>query len=140
MTGENLVMISEKDIGAMQECLENMRGTVAQLDETINGNGRAGIKETVIRLEDGQTQLLDEAKGREEKLDKLLSEMGELKSLVKEHLEDKYIHSLPGLIRIAPYKFLLWLIAISVVMHTIIETFTPPNMDFWEVIRHFIGL
>lgn len=122
------------------------------LNDAIYGNGRDGLIERTVRIEDATTQLkeasiqsvedrkqiaVDIKNASKESKDfrvVITKELGEIKSLIVVHNVNKDLHSFEGLVF---KKHILTIILLAFVfLHSLI----PDSINLWDILKKIIGI
>jgi hypothetical protein len=111
---------------------------IDKLNNAIYGNGRDGLIERTVRIEDGLTNLKESTEKAtvESKEFRIVitKELDEIKGLIVTHNTDKSIHTFLGLT--LKKDILIGSLLVFLVIHSLI----PPNFSIWKVVEKIVSL
>ena len=128
----------EQQLGQLEGRVEGIEKTVDNIDTAVNGNGRDGLKQTMVRLEEKVGALGTSTKDRGDKLDELISTNTEMVVLLNEHIGSDSKHTLTGLLRSMPVKFFFGIIVMFIIGHAVLTAIIPNDISVWELIGKLV--
>lgn len=112
--------------------------TLEKLSNAIYGNGRDGLIERTVRIEDGLVHLEEETRKATLELKDfrvvITKELGEIKSLIIIHNIDKDLHTFQGLV--FKKTVLIIILLAFIFLHSLI----PSNINLWEIVKKIAGI
>lgn len=141
------IMTDEQEFYKLKEKVNSIEKDTSRIWAVVAGNGREGIIERTVRIEENIKDNSENIKGLKESLDVLVKgvnetnrAIGELNRSVCDHIDDKLIHSIPGLIRGASGKIIIGLLIAGLIFNLLVQAIVPHNISVWDVLSKWLGL
>lgn len=126
----------EKFMGRVDTKLDNADKERSKLQEAIFGNGKEGLLNRTTRIENK----LDNVAVSVEDISEIKNTVNEIKDLLEDHVKDKSIHTLGGMLRAIPTKQLIFAVGTAVLFWIFLHSIIPDSVVFWDLISKWLGL
>lgn len=120
----------EKFMGRVDAKLDNADKEQTKLHNAIFGNGKEGLLNRTTRIENK----LDSVAASTGDISEIKSTVNEIKDLLEDHVKDKSIHTLGGMLRAIPTKQIVFVIGTAVLFWIFLHSIIPDSVVFWDLI------
>lgn len=154
LEGDTLaIVMNESEFYTLKEKVESIEKDTSRIWEKIDGNAREGLVDRTTRIEESiknviksigiNSESLNQLKGSVDTaitgINQTNQSIGSLNNNINSHINDKNVHSIPGLIRGASGKIIIGLLAAGLVFNLLVDILVPPNVSVWDLISKWLG-